>query len=106
MLKLLTSIAIVSVLSAPAMSVASAEPVPARANRAARVRTADPRTTTLLAEGLERSATIRALVDQLEQRDVIIYLEMQPALRNHLAGTLAWVTSTPRARHQSTSTPS
>jgi hypothetical protein len=53
----------------------------------------------LLIQGLERSATIRALANQLEQREVIVYLEMQPALRKRLAGMLTWVTATKSHRY-------
>ena len=109
MLKLLTSIAIVSALSALTISAAPAEFAPdhdperdpdhAASARAVRVRSADVRAAALLVQGLERSATMRALVNQLEQRDVIVYIAMQPALRQRLAGTMAWVTATRAHRY-------
>ncbi len=68
-------------------------------SRNPRVRPYDGRTAQLLLEGLERSATLRAIVDRLEQLDVIVYLEMQPALRKKLAGTLTWLAATQSNRY-------
>jgi hypothetical protein len=62
--------------------------------RSPRVRAGDSRTATILLKGLERSDTIRSLVRQLEQRDVIVYLEMQPYMKRPLAGTMTWITAT------------
>lgn len=59
-----------------------------------RVRAYDGRSASLLLEGLERSTTMRAIVDRLEQLDVIVYVEMQPALLKHLAGTMTWLAAT------------
>lgn len=64
-----------------------------------RVRPYDARSATLLLEGIERSDTLRALVDRLERLDVIVYLEMQPTLRRKLAGTLTWLTATASRRY-------
>jgi hypothetical protein len=64
-----------------------------------RVRPYDGRTAQLLLEGLERSSTLRATVDRLEQLDVIVYLEMQPALRKKLAGTLTWLAAAQSNRY-------
>lgn len=107
MLKLLTSVAIVSALSAVSISATPAagdsdrdlDPDFATSVRAVRVRSADTRAAALLVEGLERSATMRALVTQIEQRDVIVYVAMQPALRQRLAGTMTWVTATGAHRY-------
>ena len=92
MVTLLTLFAIVSALAAPSVFAASPDPASEPIVHAARVRSTDARTATLLSQGLERSATVRGLVDQLEQRDVIVYIEMQPALRKRLAGHLTWLT--------------
>jgi hypothetical protein len=64
-----------------------------------RVRPYDGRSAALLLEGLERSATMRAIVDRLEQRDVIVYVQMQPALRKRLAGTMTWLAATESHRY-------
>ena len=66
--------------------------------RTPRVRSGDTRSAALLTKGLERSATIRALVHHLEQRNVIVYIQIQPALKRRLAGTLTWITNTPTHR--------
>lgn len=93
----------VTCLTLLAMIVAETAPTPPPeppvAVRSARVRTADPRTAKLLVQGLQRSDTIRRLVSELEQREVIAYLAMQPALRKGLAGTLTWITATPTHRY-------
>jgi hypothetical protein len=99
MLKLLTSIAIVSALSVPTVFAASPDPSPATSERSARVRAADARAAMLLVQGQHRSATVRALVTQLERLDVIVYVEMQPSLRKRLAGMLTWVTATKQHRY-------
>jgi hypothetical protein len=64
-----------------------------------RVRPYDGRAAHILLEGLERSVTMRAIVDRLEQLEVIVYLEMQPALRKKLAGTLTWLAATASHRY-------
>ena len=68
-------------------------------SRNPRVRPYDGRAAQLLLEGMERSVTLRTIVDRLEQLDVIVYLEMQPALRKKLAGTLTWMAATPANRY-------
>lgn len=87
---------------APLAVFASPEPdtqSPDVVSRNPRVRPYDGKTATLLVEGLERSTTMRAIVDRLEQLDVIVYLEMQPALRKKLAGTLTWLAATEANRY-------
>ena len=76
-------------------------PVTALANTVGgpRIRPNDLRSANLLLEGLHRSATLRSLVDQLDDLSVIVYLEMQPRLRLRLAGTLTWITATPTFRY-------
>jgi hypothetical protein len=68
-------------------------------SRIPRVRAGDSRSAVLLTKGLERSSTLRALVQQLEQRDVIVYIEMQPALKSRFAGMLTWIVATPTHRY-------
>ena len=62
--------------------------------RGPRVRPYDSRAATLLLNGMERSDTMRAIVDRLEELDVIVYLEVQPSVRGSLAGRLTWLTRT------------
>jgi hypothetical protein len=64
-----------------------------------RVRPADKRVAAALREGLERSASFRALVDRLNQLDVIVYVEMQPLLRQRFSGAMTWVTATNTFRY-------
>jgi hypothetical protein len=96
----LAPLLIVSVL---AFSVtAAAAPAPnTKAMKAGgpRVRVNDERSASLLLEGLNRSETLRHLVDELEQRDVIVYIEIQPALVRRLAGSLKWVIATKSMRY-------
>jgi hypothetical protein len=39
------------------------------------------------------------LVEQLETRDVIVYIEMHPGLKQQLAGRLTWLTAAGNARY-------
>jgi hypothetical protein len=87
-------------VAAPATSVASPVPNPDRfPARAPRVRPYDTRTAALLIAGLQRSRTLRDIVDEVEAGDVIVYLQMQPTLRGRLAGSLTWLTKTDRVRY-------
>lgn len=99
MLTLLTAVAMVAIVTLPPDALASPSPAPDTDVRTARVRAADARSATLLMQGLERSATIRAFINRVERGDVIVYVEMQPALRKRLAGTLTWVTKTQDHRY-------
>jgi hypothetical protein len=92
-----TAVALLTTLItlAPLAAVASPEDAgPRTVPYSPRVRPYDGRSASLLLEGLERSITMRAIVDRLEQLDVIVYVEMQPALRRHLAGTMTWLAAT------------
>ena len=97
MFKLLTLMAIVTATTTTAMASAAPAAVDTHAVdlpvRTARVRAGDARTAVLLVQGLERSETIRSLVSQIEQHNVIVYLEMQPALKKRLAGTMTWISA-------------
>jgi hypothetical protein len=88
---------------APLAVFASPEPDPASPHtvtRNPRVRPYDGRTAALLLEGLERSTTLRAIVDRLEQLDVIVYLKMHPALqKKKLAGMMTWLAATEAYRY-------
>jgi hypothetical protein len=84
---------------APLAVFASPEAAPRAVPSSPRVRPYDGRSAALLLEGLERSATIRAIAERLEQRDVIVYVQMQPALRKGLAGTMTWLAATESHRY-------
>jgi hypothetical protein len=77
---------------------AQAQP-PSAATGSPRVRANDGRTAAILLEGLRRSETLRVLVDEIEQSDVIVYLEIQWNLRRGLAGGLTWVAGTKSFRY-------
>ena len=64
-----------------------------------RVRAADGRTASILRDGVARSETVRALVNEIERSDLIVYLEIQWNLSRGLAGNLAWVAATKAARY-------
>lgn len=65
-----------------------------------RIRPYDGRVAAALVDGLRRSPTLRAMVDQIEQGDVIVYLESRASLRKeHLGGLLTWLTATPAFRY-------
>src|SRR5687767_8438130 len=70
----------------------SAQPQP-------RVRAGDGRTAAILLDGLSRSETLRVLVDEIEQSDVIVYLEIQWNLRRGLAGSVTWAAATDSFRY-------
>jgi predicted transcriptional regulator len=60
--------------------------------REARVRPQDPRLVTLLRQGVERSPTLRALVDRIEASNVFVYIGLSPLMKSNLAGKLTWMT--------------
>lgn len=64
-----------------------------------RVRAADARVGTALAEGRARSASFRAVLDRVDELDVIVYAETQPQLRGRLSGSMTWVTATKDFRY-------
>jgi hypothetical protein len=85
--------------------IAAAEPErpaafdPATWNGGPRVRPADARSAAIVLEGLRRSETFRAIVEALEQHDVIVYVQIQQALKGRLAGALTWLCATQRFRY-------
>ena len=64
-----------------------------------RVRPHDGRAAATLLQGIARSETIRLIVNRLETLDVIVYVEMQPALQHTLAGRMIWLTATQNFRY-------
>ena len=84
----------------PSSPVAAADDAPKPTpSRVPRVRPNDSRSAALLLQGIQRSDTLREIVERLEQSDVIVYLVMQPSLKRSLAGTLTWVTGTKSFRY-------
>jgi hypothetical protein len=88
-------------VSVSSLSALEPTPVPNRKALASvpRVRTADGRIKAALAEGQQRSASFRRVLQRVEELDVIVYVEMQPLLRRRLAGTTTWVTATENFRY-------
>ena len=78
---------------------AEADTRPLPANSMPRVRPHDSRSAALLLRGIERSATIRQLVSRLETMDVIVYVEIQPALGRKIGGSLVWLTAAGNFRY-------
>jgi hypothetical protein len=89
------------VLLPPALDATAPErPAPSKiANGGPRVRPHDTRSAKVLLDGIQRSAKIRAAVDELERHDVIAYVQMQPALNGRLVGTLTWLAATDSFRY-------
>jgi hypothetical protein len=73
---------------------AAPTPLPLWKNGGPRVRPADSRIATLLLDGLRRSPALVAMVDRVENSDVIVYLEIEPTLTGRLAGCLTWMGTT------------
>jgi hypothetical protein len=94
-----------ALLVAAGPSIALAAPAPKYSASGAflpggpRVRPYDGRTATLLLEGIQRSGTFREIVNRIEMRDVIVYLQMQPQLKGRLAGSMTWLTRTNHFRY-------
>jgi hypothetical protein len=64
-----------------------------------RVRPDDRRSAALLVQGLRLSPTIRQLVAQLEERQVVVYIQIEKRLKGRLAGSLTWIAGTPHIRY-------
>jgi hypothetical protein len=56
-----------------------------------RLRANDSRAAALLQDGIERSATMRALVDRVEASNVFVYVGMRPTMGPEQAGGLTFV---------------
>jgi hypothetical protein len=87
------------VFAIPAAAPDRSAPDATAASRNPRVRPYDGRSASLLLRGIERSTTLRLIVERLERSNVITYVEMQPALRQQLAGRMVWLTATGTARY-------
>jgi hypothetical protein len=61
-------------------------------NDEARLRPQDSRLVQVLKEGAARSATFRALVDRIEESNVIVYVALNPLMKPSLSGMLTWMT--------------
>jgi hypothetical protein len=60
--------------------------------RERRVRPLDTRSANLLEEGIERSATIRNLVGEIQTSDLIVYIGINPVIKRDIVGSLRFVT--------------
>lgn len=96
-MRCLLMLLLVLVLARPA----DAEPTPLTwwQSGGPRVRPNDTRIATMLLDGLRRSPSLVKLVDRVEASDVIVYIEMEPALQVRLAGCLTWITSVGKYRY-------
>jgi hypothetical protein len=87
-------------LAAPLATLAGpAAPASGAVGGGARVRPNDHRAAVVFLTGIQRSDTFRALVDRLEQRNVIVYVRMDPTLKGKLAGRLTWMAATRNFRY-------
>ena len=89
-----------------ALTAFAALPAPATANatataplNTARLRPQSPRVAAWLARGRQRSPTLRALADQVERGDVVVYLEIAFTLDPGMAACVTWMASAPGARY-------
>lgn len=102
-MRLACSLFALVVVAASATPDAAHGPAPADTSRDAvrdaRVRPYDARSAGLLLEGLRRSDRLRTIVETIEKGNVIAYLQTQPGLKDRLAGTVTWVTATPKFRY-------
>ncbi len=65
----------------------------------ARLRPQSPRVAAWLARGRQRSPTLRALAEQVERGDVVVYLEIAFRLDPGMAACVTWMASVPGARY-------
>jgi hypothetical protein len=87
-------LALVCVLIALAPAATAAAPF-----HGVRLRPQSPRIKAWLARGFDRSATMRELVDRIEQADVVVYLEIERTLGPGVAACVTWMASTPGVRY-------
>jgi hypothetical protein len=66
---------------------------PASAQNSTHVRTSDPRMRRAIHDGVSRSTLFRDLVAQLDASDVIVYVEAEFLLPQHLQGRLTWLSA-------------
>lgn len=101
MLKLVPLLLALVFVAAPGAALADPQAPNGRAMSAGgpRVRANDGRSAALLLEGLRRSDTIRTIVNEIETRDVIVYVEMRPGLKRKLAGSVTWIAATNSFRY-------
>lgn len=65
---------------------------------ASRVRAESRDVRALVAEAVSRSSTVRALVDEIERSDVIVYVRVRPFASQRLEGRTGFIGSRPLAR--------
>ena len=92
-LRLTFAIALIAFAALPAHA------TPAAPLSSARLRPQSPRVAAWLARGRQRSPTLRALADQVERGDVVVYLEIAFTLDPGMAACVTWMASAPGARY-------
>jgi len=90
-----------SIIAMTALVLASA--VPSRAQvpvsaRVPRIRPLQNETAAVIATGLRRSATFRALVEEIERSDVVVYVYATPHLSRYVGGGLDFVGASSKMR--------
>ena len=80
------------------ITLVTSAPIRADPARAPRLRLADPRLRAVVEAGRQQSPSFRALVDQLEDTDVVVYVQCA-ALRTGLAGDLQFLTAAAKLRY-------
>jgi hypothetical protein len=88
-----------SILVFSHLSLLAAAPAHAQAIRMPRVRAASPYLRLIIASGMERSPTFHAIVDQLEQSDVIAEVQCGQFNASRLAGRTVLLAVQPRIRY-------
>lgn len=82
-----------------ARKVRSVPDVDTRDGRYQRLRTTDVRLRRLIDDGMVTSSTFRALVERLEQSDVVVYVQCDGPAQTRVAGRLTFVTSAAGLRY-------
>jgi hypothetical protein len=80
-----------------AAAASAVDPSPTDIQR--RVRAVDARVREAIVLGMARSAAFREVMQRVEARDVIVYIQLDPEVRGRLAGRMRWVAATNGARY-------
>ena len=88
------ALALALVLVVRASASTAAAPYPG-----AHLRPQSPRIMAWLARGVDRSATMRGLVDRIERGDVVVYLEIERRLGPDISACVTFMAAVPGARY-------
>jgi hypothetical protein len=83
----LCALLVVATVLAPAIAFAQLS----RREGGPRIRPTDSRLAELLQQGIDRSPTVRRLVEQIESGNVVVYLQSEQSMRGLLLGALTWI---------------